>query len=237
MSFCNPSVAIVCWMLLLLSSCCAFTLPKVDFNPTIEDLVVGTNKEKELILQAALDRSTDRLVTLFVSVADMIRTQVGRTHIAILNNRVREQTREYTNDIWIIVDNANKALDALTTNAKRRIEALFGNDSRWMGRVEAAMKEMSLISWQWQNNVGRLLYDSNERHQALVLGLASEALKALRQSGWNAVEQVLINRRAAFLRIVYDVRDRYIAAKNIGDKRIQVLSQILLDTWHQAQQC
>lgn len=217
-----------CW-LSLVSNCSAFSYTPVNNDPSIEYLVQTLFTEGNNIAQSAEDRANDRLLTLLDSVRHLIRTELGQTHVGILNNRANAQAREYCNDVWIIIDSATKALDVQINISLRRIEQKLGNDSVSIAPVEAALKELTAIAWSWQNDAGRLLYDANERRQKLFDGLSFEALDRLHQSGWRGVEKLLADREHTILQVIYAVRDKLILSLRKKESRIHELTQVFLN--------
>lgn len=218
---------IVCSSLLFVSSSFALSYKAFEADPSIESIIKYSYEEKEKILQYCIDRSDDRMLTLLGGINRMIRTELGKTEIDILNNRVNEQVREYTNDIWLLIDQEEKALDILFKNSERRIESKLGNQSKALDKVEEVFGEMSKILWSWQDANANLLYDTNERGQQIADGLAYDALDALQNSGWEGVEQVLFARRDAALQLSNDTRDQIIESGENDNIRIHQLAQVL----------
>lgn len=225
---------VVCITFLVVPCCMAFSYRPIDFNPRIETVVRNAVAERDKILQNCIDRTSDRLLLLWDGVARMLRTELGTTQVDILNNRALAQTREYTNDVWLIIDQTEKAIDVGFKNAERTIEQKLGNESPALNDVEDVFGAISSIVWRWQDEVGRLLYDSNEIGQKIVDGLAYVALDALQKSGRKGLEQSIVDRRNELLVLVNNVRDQIITTANTNNARIHELTKVILDAGSQS---
>lgn len=221
--------AVVCFNVLIVPCCVAFSYTPIELNPSIETLVQNAIDEKGKIIQNCIDRASDRLLALLGSIARMLRTELDKTQVDILNNRALDQTREYTNDIRLLIDQTEKALDVAFKYAQSRIEQTLGNKSRAVDSVEDVFTDITSIVWSWQNGIGRLLYDTNERGQQIVDGLAYEALDSFHQSGWSGLEQALSKRRDLGLDLVNRVSKQILTQAKNDDVRIREWCKVLLD--------
>lgn len=170
------------------------------------------------------------MVKLLSNIGRLFTLELGKTHVGILNNRVNELAREYCNDVWIIVDSTTEALDQLATTTGRRIELQLGNENKRLKQVEDAIHEIGSIAWNLETDIERLLSGSNSVRQDMFDGLAFDALDALQNSGWPAVQPLLAEREGAILQVIYDTRDEYISRIDQDNIRLRELAQIISDS-------
>lgn len=220
---------VFCFAFFIVPSCVALNYTPINLDPTVKALLTQAFIENDQILQNCFNRVTDKFLELLTNIANMLRTELGTTQVDILNSRALEQTREYTNEVWLIIDQTEKYLDVECKYAQRRIERKVGNESPDMDDVEGVFTKTTDLMWAWQNESGRLIYDTNERGQQIIDGLAYEALNALQKCGRRCLEQVIVNRRNVLLELFYRVRQQIATQANKTDARIAELSQLLLD--------
>lgn len=228
------TMAIVCTALLFVSSSSALSYKKFNADASIESIIQDTCVKKETILQYCFDRVDDRMLTLLGSVGIMLRTELNTTKIDILNTRVIEQVREFTNDVWIIIRQAEKALDIMFQNSERRIEIKLGFESPALHVVEDVFRELKTIIWSFLDASARMLYDTNEFVQQIADGLAYDTFDALQQSGRAGVETFLTNRRNAALQFSYETRDQILEIGESDNSRINELSMVLRNAVRQS---
>lgn len=205
----------------------ALTYTPYTDDPSIDDIVEGTFKRKEQILQEGIDRSRDLMNKLVDNIRHLVNTELGRTNDGILNNRINEFARDYVNDVWIVVDETCKALDSKINDTERRIEKKLGNANS-LDYVEQTLKEMHAINWRWQDKTSRLLEQQNARGQKLIDDMIQNVSRNYRDGRFDEINHTLNSGIGATEELSDKTINIILSNAEPDNVRLRELSQVLL---------
>lgn len=230
MNFHCPAILLVTLLLMQLHHT-AIALNPTDSDhsyPTVAAIVEGTFRQRNQLLNHAVNDIVAATDQLFRSISAVVRQQLGRVPDGTIDRQIMHLARQYIIANWLIIDRTSPDIEENINDTEQRIDERLANSGR-LSEFQGVQKSIHTVYWQWKRLVEHLLVDRIDDAQRILAELIHSVLSAKRSGGGVAAVDAALRRNLKRLKHLFVVTvDEVFQQLSVTDARIRQLATILI---------